>query len=95
MSRISSALSLDEQALLDAVSSGKLGGAGLDVVEQEPIPVGHPLLNDPNIIVTPHVGGGTADIGDAILPMLVQDILDFAADGKPQHVVNRHCLATA
>ena len=86
---------VDEQALLDAVSSGKLGGAGLDVVEQEPIPVGHPLLNDPNIIVTPHVGGGTADIGDAILPMLVQDILDFAADGKPQHVVNRHCLATA
>jgi len=83
---------VDETALLDAVHTGKLGGAGLDVVENEPIPADHPLLSDPNIIVTPHVGGGTADIGDAILPMLVQDILDFSTERGPQHVVNRQYL---
>lgn len=83
---------VDERALVAAVRSGHLAGAGLDVTEEEPLPADHELLNDPNIIVTPHVGGGTADIGDAILPMLVNDIQDFCA-GKPvRHVVNREYL---
>ena len=80
---------IDDAALAQAVRSGKLAGAGLDGVENEPLPVGDELLEEPNIIVTPHVGGGTADIGDVIMPMLAQDIRDFADGKEPAHVVNR------
>ena len=80
---------IDDQALAEAVRTGKLAGAGLDGVENEPLPVGDALLEEPNIIVTPHVGGGTADIGDVIMPMLAQDIRDFADGKEPAHVVNR------
>lgn len=83
---------IDDDALVRAVHSGKLAGAGLDGVEREPLPAGDPLLTEPNIVVTPHIGGGTADIGDVIIPMLVQDIRDFAAGKEPAHVVNKNCL---
>jgi len=48
---------VDEPALYDALVSGKLAGAGLDVFEQEPPPVGHSLFELPNVIVAPHVAG--------------------------------------
>ena len=83
---------VDDRAVAEAVSSGKLSGAGLDVVEDEPLQPGDALLEEPGIIVTPHIGGGTADIGDVILPMLVQDILDFADHKEVRHVVNRNYL---
>ena len=83
---------VDDNALLQAVQSGKLAGAGLDGVEREPLPADDPLLAEPNIIVTPHIGGGTADIGDVIVPMLVKDIQAFAAGTEPYHVVNRAFL---
>ncbi len=86
---------IDDDALAGSVRSGKLAGAGLDVVEHEPLPADHVLLKDPNIIVTPHVGGGTADIGDVIIPMLVKDIQSFAAGREPSHVINREYLARA
>lgn len=83
---------VDDKALHAAVLCGKVGSAGLDVVEEEPLAPEHPLLNHPSIIVTPHVGGGTADIGDAILPMLVEDIMTYAERGMPNHVVNNQFL---
>ena len=83
---------VDDDALLQAVRAGKLAGAGLDGVEREPLPADDPLLHEPNIIVTPHVGGGTADLGDVIIPMLVQDILDFSRGNMPVHTVNRAAL---
>lgn len=83
---------VDDQAVAEAVRNGKLSGAGLDVVENEPLEPGDVLLEEPGIIVTPHIGGGTADIGDVILPMLVQDILDFADQKEVRHVVNQKYL---
>lgn len=79
---------VDDHALYEAVCSGQLMGAGLDGVEDEPLPADHELYKNDNIIVTPHVGGGTADIGDIIIPMLVQDIKDYAETGSCAHVVN-------
>ena len=79
---------VDDVALAKAVRAGKLAGAGLDGVEREPLPVGDELLAEPNIIVTPHIGGGTADIGDVIMPMLAENIRAFAAGREPAHIVN-------
>lgn len=84
---------VDDCALAAAVRDGRLRGAGLDGVEREPLSPDDELLQDPNIIVTPHVGGGTADIGDVILPMLAQDIQDFAVGNDVKHVVNREYLS--
>ena len=83
---------VDDHALCAAVRAGKLLGAGLDGVEETPLPADHELLRTENIVVTPHVGGGTADIGDIIMPMLAKDIRDFAETGDCAHVVNRKYL---
>lgn len=48
---------VDSRALADALASGALGGAGLDVTDPEPLPPEHPLWQAPNLIVTPHVAG--------------------------------------
>jgi D-3-phosphoglycerate dehydrogenase len=50
---------VDEPALLAAVKNGHLYGAGLDVVKNEPVNEGNPLLMEPRIVVTPHIAGST------------------------------------
>ena len=84
---------VDDCALFAAVQSGKLLGAGLDGVEREPLQPDDELFTNDNIIVTPHVGGGTADLGEAIMPMLVEDIRLFLTGSEPRFVVNRQYLA--
>lgn len=50
---------VEEQALMDALDSGRLYGAGLDVAPRDPLPADHPLWTLPNVVVTPHVAGGS------------------------------------
>ncbi len=50
---------VDQDALLDALDRGHLAGAGLDVTEPEPLPIGHPLLAHPHVVVTPHIASST------------------------------------
>lgn len=83
---------VDDKAVAVAVRSGKLAGAGLDGVEREPLAADDELLRDPNIVVTPHIGGGTSDLCDVIVPMLVKDIEDYAEGKEVMHVVNRELL---
>jgi phosphoglycerate dehydrogenase-like enzyme len=47
---------IDEVAMIDALSEGRIAGAGLDVYDVEPLPAGHPLRGLPNTVVTPHIG---------------------------------------
>jgi D-3-phosphoglycerate dehydrogenase / 2-oxoglutarate reductase len=82
-----------EAALHDALVSGKLAGAGLDVFEQEPPPVGHLLFALPNVIMAPHVAGVTREAVDRMSEQTARNILS-ALDGEPirQNVINQDVL---
>jgi len=84
---------IDDKALLAAIDEGRLMGAGLDCVEDDPLPGGHPLLNHPNIVITPHVGGNTSDIGTVMVPMISDNLKKFLHGEKPKFVVNEKELA--
>ncbi len=80
---------VEEAAILQAVQAGKLSGAGLDCTEDTPIQMDSPLLKEPNIVVTPHIGGTANDMADAILPMIIGNLKKLAAGEKLEYVVNR------
>ncbi len=63
---------IDTDALVDALGSGSIGGAALDVTEPEPLPDGHPLWKLPNCIITPHIGN-TPEMGLALLADRVRE----------------------
>jgi D-3-phosphoglycerate dehydrogenase len=84
---------VDEPALYDALVSGRLAGAGLDVFEQEPPPAGHSLFALPNVIMAPHVAGVTREAVDRMSEQTARNILS-ALDGEPirQNVINQDVL---
>jgi D-3-phosphoglycerate dehydrogenase len=84
---------VDEPALYEALVSGKLAGAGLDVFEQEPPPMGHSLFELPNVIMAPHVAGVTREAVDRMSEQTARNILSVL-DGDPlrQNVINQEVL---
>lgn len=66
---------IDETALLEGLNSGKIGGAGLDVFENEPNP-NKALINHPNVSVSPHIGGSTAEAQNKIATELADRIIN-------------------
>jgi len=84
---------VEEKALHEALVSGKLAGAGLDVFEQEPPPMGHSLFALPNVIMAPHVAGVTREAVDRMSEQTARNILS-ALDGAPirQNVINPEVL---
>ena len=77
-----------EQDVADALNSGKLAAAGLDVVYTEPIRPDNPLLTAKNCIITPHISWAPKESRQRIMPVTAENIRTFLA-GKPQNVVNR------
>ena len=76
-----------EQDLADALNSGKVAAAGLDVVSTEPIRSDNPLLKAKNCIITPHMSWGSRGSRQRIMDCTVQNIRAFLS-GKPENVVN-------
>ncbi|HWH33432.1 MAG TPA: D-isomer specific 2-hydroxyacid dehydrogenase family protein [Egibacteraceae bacterium] len=68
--------------LVDALREGAIGGAGLDVVEPEPLPPGHPLWSLPNCILTPHTAN-TEAMGQPLLAMRIRENVQRFGSGQP------------
>ncbi len=77
---------VDESALVRALSTRQIAGAGLDVFETEPLPPGHPLTTLENVALTPHSGGVTPEALEAGLQLAVENVWNFL-EGKPTNVV--------
>jgi D-3-phosphoglycerate dehydrogenase len=84
---------VDEAALDQAIRSGRLGGAGLDVVVEEPLKVEHPLVGLPNVILTPHMAGVTEEAMMNMARTAAQDILRVLRGERPRYPVNPQVLA--
>ena len=78
---------IDTPALVDALHGGRLFGAGLDVFDQEPLLPDHPILNCPNVVLTPHTADQTQEGIDAVTQGCVDNIRAFV-NGQPQNVVS-------
>jgi glycerate dehydrogenase len=80
---------VDAAALAAALKAGKLGGAGIDVLECEPPPAGHPLLNTdiPNLILTPHVAWAAREARQRCLDELAQNVAAFNEGRNRNRVV--------
>lgn len=80
---------VDESALADALRAGHLGGAGIDVLSQEPPPSDNPLLapDIPNLILTPHSAWASRQARQRLVDQMVQ-VIEAFLDGRPCHVVN-------
>jgi D-3-phosphoglycerate dehydrogenase len=77
---------VDQAALLDALHDGRLRGAGLDVFTREPLPADDPLLQEPRLVLTPHVAYRTPEASRELLRTCAENLVQWAA-GRPQHVV--------
>lgn len=82
---------VDEAALVRALQDGRLAGAGLDVFEREP-PRDSPLLDMPQVILSPHVAGIGVDTQQAMLEMAVRSVLDVLAGREPDGLLNPQAL---
>lgn len=78
---------VDEIALQDALVSGKLAGAAVDVISREPMLQNNPLLTAPNCIITPHIAWAPKESRQRLLDCVVDNIRSYLA-GQPQNVVN-------
>lgn len=80
---------IDEDALIQALKSGKLAGAGLDVVEKEPMPADNPLWDAPNIIMTPHRAGASQHRPRMVFEFFRDQLTRYLDGERPRNIINK------
>src|SRR5437588_1077441 len=83
---------IDEHALLEALQSGHVAGAALDVFETEPLPPDSPLRSAPNIVLTPHLGASTAEAQESVGIEIAQSVRAALLEGTIRNAVNMPAL---
>ncbi len=84
---ISRAPMVNRAALLTALQCGHLGGAGLDVFWEEPVPANEPMLELPNVVITPHIAGDTRETERRLAELTADNVNRLARDEAPAWVV--------
>lgn len=79
---------IDADALARALDVGKVSGAALDVFPEEPPPASSLLLNHPNVIATPHIGGATAEAQETVGIRIAEQVRDYLKSGVVTNAVN-------
>jgi len=79
---------INEADLLEALKSGKVGGAAFDVFEEEPMKPGHPLLTLDNFVCTPHIGASTTEAQENVAIGIAEQIVDYLTRGIARGAVN-------
>lgn len=78
----------DDQAIIDAVTSGQIAGAGLDVFDEEPLPADSPFWDLPNVIVTPHMGGMSEAYVRQAMPVIEHNLRAYL-ENRPTDMINK------
>jgi len=86
---------VDQTALVEALASGRIAAAGLDVTTPEPLPPHHPLLALPNVVVLPHIGSASLPTRVRMAEMAVENLLAGLAGRALPHCANRAVLLLA
>jgi D-3-phosphoglycerate dehydrogenase len=79
---------VDEEALLEALESGKVAGAGIDVYLKEPPPKDHPLVNHPRVVCTPHLGASTEQAQVNVSVAVAEQVRDYLLEGVVRNAIN-------
>jgi phosphoglycerate dehydrogenase-like enzyme len=85
---------IDEQALIEALASGHVGGAALDVFMQEPLPPGHPFWDMETVVVSPHMSGDAIGWTDRVVDRFLSNLQRYAAGEPLRDVVDKAPFTT-
>ncbi|BDZ41664.1 dehydrogenase [Paraoerskovia sediminicola] len=83
---------VDTDALIDALERGAIAGAGIDVHEEEPVPVGHGLMAFDNVVLTPHLAWYTEESYEELKRRTVENVVEVCAGRAPRNIVNPEVL---
>src|SRR5579883_1858873 len=84
---------IDECALADALASGKVADAALDVFASEPVPAGYGLFASESVLATPHIGGSTEEAQEIVGVRIAEQVVEYLKNGVAIHAVNMPALS--
>lgn len=83
---------VDTDALVDALASGEIFAAGLDVTDPEPLPADHPLVSLPNCVVVPHIASATVQTRNAMSSLAARNVVELVNGRRPSALLNPEVL---